>query len=382
MNTFAAKSVNTKRVRRAKKVELTRQRLLDAAIRVVGNSGYSGTTVRKITSDAGLAHGTFYNYFRSDQELFDQLLPHLGEQLFEHLDNRISAAAGFLDQQEIILIAFDEFIRDTPSFYRVMSEAEAFAPIAFRTYIAKMIDWFVRNIHRDDDARSLQALDRQKLEVLLLMVIASNHYLNMRFGEWMEDLPNMPSWAVETFARFIRAGMLAAADGTVLQPAPVSGGADSPTMQDGQERGAGAGQPYVKFTPRNAVSAETPPFSAQSMQLDCRVKGVSAGHARVEIDIDRRTLNSRGAVSGGTLSALAEVAAGLAISHGTSPKLTGETVNISSTIIHAATEGKLVADARVENAGRNVRFVTVRTTRDTLNGPVIASASIIMRVID
>lgn len=367
-----------KRVPRAKKVEMTRQKLLDAAIRVVGRDGYSGITVRKVTSRAGLAHGTFYNYFHSDQELFDQLLPHLGQQLFEYLDSRLEGAGGFLGNQELILVATDEFIRDTPAFYRVMTEAEAFAPRAFRVYISNMVEWFISNLIADDGARSLQGMDRQKLETLLLMVVASNHYLNMRFGEWMEDLPSVPGWAVETFGQFVRGGMLAvagqppAAPLAELQEPP----ADAPPPPQNGDK------PYVKFTPRKSSSGEPAQHSAQSMQLDCRVTGVGPGHVHVELDIDRRTLNSRCAVSGGTLSAMAEVAAGIAVSHDTTTGLVGETVNISTTIIQAATEGTLIADARIENAGRNVRFATVRITLDTLTGPVIANASVIMRVID
>lgn len=366
-----------KRVPRAKKVEMTRQRLLDAAIRVVGSAGYSGVTVRKVTSRAGLAHGTFYNYFRSDQELFDQLLPHLGQQLFEYLDSRLEGAGSFLDNQDMILVATDEFIRDTPAFYRVMTEAEAFAPQAFRVYISNMVEWFIRNLYADETAKSLQLMDRQKLESLLLMVVASNHYLNMRFGEWMEDLPSVPGWAVETFGQFVRGGMLAVAG--QAQTLPTS----PQVVETPPEAGSGDdATPYVKFTPRRTTPGEPTQHSAQSMQLDCRVKAVGSGHVQVELDIDRRTLNSRSAVSGGTLSALAEVSAGIAVSHDTSAKLIGETVNITSTIIQAATEGTLLADARVENAGRNVRFATVRITLDTLSGPVIANASVIMRVID
>lgn len=364
---------------RAKKVELTRQRLLDAAIRVVGSAGYSGITVRKVTSHAGLAHGTFYNYFRSDQELFDRLLPHLGQQLFEYLDSRLEGAGSFLENQELILVATDEFIRDTPAFYRVMTEAEAFAPRAFRTYISNMVDWFLRHLFADKTARSLQGMDRQKLEALLLMVVASNHYLNMRFGEWMEDLPSVPGWAVETFGQFVRGGMLAAA-GQVQQD-QIAPAAAAPAGGGGDTTSEGA-SPYVKFTPRESSGGEPTPHRAQSMQLDCRTTGVGPGHVRVELEIDRRTLNSRSAVAGGTLSALAEVAAGIAVSHDTPAKLVGETVNITSTIIQAATEGTLVADARIENAGRNVRFATVRITLDTVDGPVIANASVIMRVIE
>ena len=50
-----------------------RQAILDAAREVFGELGYDVATVRDIIRRTGLAAGTFYNYYRSKEEVFEAL---------------------------------------------------------------------------------------------------------------------------------------------------------------------------------------------------------------------------------------------------------------------------------------------------------------------
>ncbi|HEX6858705.1 MAG TPA: TetR/AcrR family transcriptional regulator [Caulobacteraceae bacterium] len=50
-----------------------RQAILDAAREVFGELGYEAATVRDIIRRTGLASGTFYNYYRSKEEVFEAL---------------------------------------------------------------------------------------------------------------------------------------------------------------------------------------------------------------------------------------------------------------------------------------------------------------------
>jgi AcrR family transcriptional regulator len=55
------------------KGERTRQRVLEAARVVFERDGYPGTRVADIASTAGVAHGTFYKYFESKDDVFREL---------------------------------------------------------------------------------------------------------------------------------------------------------------------------------------------------------------------------------------------------------------------------------------------------------------------
>src|SRR5882724_6927247 len=56
----------------------TKRKIFDAATRIVGKYGYAEASVARITEEAGVAQGTFYNHFENRQELLDQLLPKIG----------------------------------------------------------------------------------------------------------------------------------------------------------------------------------------------------------------------------------------------------------------------------------------------------------------
>lgn len=393
--------------RRAEKNEATRKRLLEATIRLVGDFGHAGATIRNITSHAKIAHGTFYNYFSSQQDVFDQILPYLGDKLLAYLDERFQNDADFIQRQDLFLVAFADFIRETPAFYRVMTEAEVFAPTSYRVYVANMVEWFVRHFSDDPRYADFEQVNRQQLEVVALMVMASSEYINMRFGDWMGDVTRMPTWVAKTFHDFVRGG-IANVNGTLEAPAVMLAGAGEPDRHgvqadngpdasvvtteaaatanataaiNGDDTGAGRNS-FVKFTPHKTSSDLPIDYSAQSIQIDCRLHYVATGQAVIELDIDRRTLNSRGVVSGGTLSVLVEVAAGAVIAGNRAEQISGETISLNCTMIRPAMEGVLVAEAKMENAGRNIRFITVRITLDNVDGPLIATGTATMRVIE
>lgn len=49
----------------------TRALLLDAALRIFARKGAGASSIQEITEEAGVANGTFYNYFRTREELVE-----------------------------------------------------------------------------------------------------------------------------------------------------------------------------------------------------------------------------------------------------------------------------------------------------------------------
>lgn len=64
------------------KAEKTRQRILDTALRLFQERGYEGTTMRAVASEAGVALGNAYYYFRSKEHLVQGFYARMHE---EHL---------------------------------------------------------------------------------------------------------------------------------------------------------------------------------------------------------------------------------------------------------------------------------------------------------
>lgn len=59
----------------------TREKLIEAGKKVIFRKGFHGARVSDITSEAGLAHGTFYIYFKSKEEFLLNLLYSLREEI-------------------------------------------------------------------------------------------------------------------------------------------------------------------------------------------------------------------------------------------------------------------------------------------------------------
>ena len=59
----------------------TRDALIASAIRMFQQNGFQKTRVSDIVSDASVAQGTFYNYFRSKDDIFRHICTHFIDQL-------------------------------------------------------------------------------------------------------------------------------------------------------------------------------------------------------------------------------------------------------------------------------------------------------------
>jgi len=66
---------------RERRAELTRQRLLQAGRRLMAAEGFHATSSKKIAREAGVAIGSFYNYFQNKKELFLELFRDLNQRL-------------------------------------------------------------------------------------------------------------------------------------------------------------------------------------------------------------------------------------------------------------------------------------------------------------
>ncbi len=74
-----------------KKRSRTRQRLLDAALQVVAESG-EGFSLGEVSAAAGVSHGTLYNYFRDRDELMDAIVMHTAKTLAARLQTEVQTS--------------------------------------------------------------------------------------------------------------------------------------------------------------------------------------------------------------------------------------------------------------------------------------------------
>lgn len=195
------------RLTRAEKSRKIKADLLRAATKVVGEVGYQNAMVSKITTEAKVAQGTFYNYFDSQQDLFDQLLPALGGELLDFIRERASGAPNALERERRSFLAFFEFLHLKPEFYRILYEAELFAPKAFESHMKRIGESYVRTLEKEAAAGEVNIKSREEAEALAYILMGARHYLCMRFARRQGRVVKIPDAVIDTYLRLIFKGV-------------------------------------------------------------------------------------------------------------------------------------------------------------------------------
>lgn len=199
---------NSGRRTRADRALETRRKLIDAAAKVVGEEGYANASVAKITARAEIAQGTFYNYFASQQDLFDHLLPELGREVLDFIRMRLAGETDSLRREEIGFRAYFDFLAQRPEFYRILNEAETFAPKAFHDHMRNMVEGYMRALTRSQAKGELTGFEPRELEVIVYILLAARNYLSYRFSIRGGRARRLPPWVDRAYMKFISGGML------------------------------------------------------------------------------------------------------------------------------------------------------------------------------
>ena len=198
---------------RVQKSEEVREALFQAAAEVVGEYGYGEASISRITQRANLAQGTFYNYFASRQEIFDELLPVLGAKMMAHIHQQAGGASGYLEKEEQSFRAFFSFLKRMPYFLRILNEAEFFAPAAHRQHFHNITSNYTRFLKKARAAGEIAAVSDAEIEALVYMLIAARSYLALRYLKPDKSM-DLPEEAVSAYMRVLAHGIAVPKEGT------------------------------------------------------------------------------------------------------------------------------------------------------------------------
>lgn len=127
---------------RRSKSDLTRERLLKAAAKVVARHGYTGASSARIGEEAGVAAGVLYYHFKNRSALLDEILPTMGLQMVAFVTNQVKGMPWGLEREVEGFVAYLTYLRDNPEFHRVFREANTFAPNAYERHFSATLDNF------------------------------------------------------------------------------------------------------------------------------------------------------------------------------------------------------------------------------------------------
>jgi len=201
---------------RAERNEATKRRLFDAATKVVGKYGYAEASISRITQLAGVAQGTFYNYFESRQELLDQLLPTIGLDMLKFIRARTGTMAPTAQREVSGFRAFFEFLLEVPEFQRILNEAEFFAPAGYQKHLDNIAKPFVRLLQQARHDEEIIDYSDEEFEALVHMFMGARGYLSLRFAYPDGVASPVPEHVISAYEKLITRGLFS------------SGGKDKP----------------------------------------------------------------------------------------------------------------------------------------------------------
>ncbi|SFB01576.1 transcriptional regulator, TetR family [Collimonas sp. OK607] len=192
---------------RIEKSELIRNALLQAAAEVVGELGYAEASITRITQKAGVAQGTFYNYFETRQDILDELLPALGAKMQRHVKDCALGGHNFAELEERGFLGFFSFLEQEPHFFRILNEAESFAPVGHKSHFDSVVKQYTHFLQHSQKAGEFSNYESKEFEVIVFMLMAARSYLAMRYFYDDTKKPGLPAWVTETYMKFVRYGL-------------------------------------------------------------------------------------------------------------------------------------------------------------------------------
>jgi AcrR family transcriptional regulator len=102
------------------KRERTRRELMRAALVVLNERGVAAATAQEVAAAAGVANGTFYNYFATREELLEAVMLWLMESYSRHIDESYARIDDGAERMAIGNRRYVLFALDSPDWARMM----------------------------------------------------------------------------------------------------------------------------------------------------------------------------------------------------------------------------------------------------------------------
>lgn len=177
----------------------TRARLLAAAEEIFLVHGYHEASVVKITESAGVSQGTFYLYFESKKQLFDELVADLNRRVRHAMSEGASHGGNRLESEQLGFEAFFRFTAAHPALYRMVRQAELVSPEAQKLHYSRILDGYVAALTAACSAGEIADIDPV---VTAWALMGIGEIMGMRWVLW-DDSREVPRPVIDEVGRLI-----------------------------------------------------------------------------------------------------------------------------------------------------------------------------------
>ncbi len=178
----------------------TRNKLLEAAEQVFGDLGFHDASIVKITEAAGVGQGTFYLYFGSKQEIFDELVRDLNRRIRHAMSEQSQHGTTRVEQELLGFKGYFEFAAKHPGLYRIIRQSAFVSPDIFKWHYDRVSERYVAALQEAVDRRELGAIDP---EVAAWALMSVGETIGLRWIVWGDG--EVPEHVIAELGRIIAA---------------------------------------------------------------------------------------------------------------------------------------------------------------------------------
>jgi TetR/AcrR family acrAB operon transcriptional repressor len=190
----------------------TRQSLLDTALRLFGQRGYSGTTLRLIAAEAGCSRGPIYWHFANKEELFEEILAYSQVPLEQLVDQYQGSsdpecAADEFSRRWLLLLVEDSYFRQSFEIFlnkTEFTEALSATLARERALTASLIATFSGWVERYRHSKAIAATATPDTVALSMYAYLMGITHSWLFDSEITDLDNNLDFFVGEFLRLLR----------------------------------------------------------------------------------------------------------------------------------------------------------------------------------
>ncbi len=172
----------------SKRGERTRRRLLEAAESVFAELGYHDASIVKLTEAAGVGQGTFYLYFASKKDVFDELVVDLNHRVRQAMTEAASQGSTRAEMERLGFAGYFRFVAEHPALYRIIRQAEFVSPAILQLHYERLTSGYVAGLRQ---AMEDGQIDEGDPELLAWALMGIGELVGMRWILWAgrDELP-------------------------------------------------------------------------------------------------------------------------------------------------------------------------------------------------
>ncbi len=205
----------TGRTPRTSRGARTRQRLLEAAETIFAEFGYHDASIVKITQEAEVAQGTFYQYFDGKRQVFDELVEDLNRRVRHAMATASRSGTSRAEAERLGFAAFFRFTAEHPALYRIIRQAEFVSPQALHLHYDRIVSGYVAGLQQAMDNDEIAAMDPV---VAAWALTGIGEMIGMRWVLW-GDSNEVPADVFEQVITLVHRA-LGIAEPTAARPEP------------------------------------------------------------------------------------------------------------------------------------------------------------------